>query len=109
MSTRIAVVGITGDPPTLGHVWLAQTADRTGRFDQVWLMPCGRHRYGKQTAPAKHRLAMTRLAADYAGGRVIASAYEMEHQDGTSLDGSCFVTTSMLREDRKSTRLNSSH
>lgn len=65
--TKIAVVGITADPPTHGHALLAQAAyfskdeKRKQEYDEIWLMPCNNHKYGKKTVEAYHRLAMTSL------------------------------------------------
>lgn len=93
MYKKIAIVGITGDPPTVGHIWLARTADRTGNFDGVWLMPCYGHKFGKKTTTPKHRLEMTKIAARDAGGMVVASSFEIDQKH----TGSAYSTIDMLR------------
>lgn len=99
MPNRVAIVGITGDPPTNGHLWLAQTAIAQG-FDLVWLMPCYRHKYervgNKRPTLVHHRYAMTTIAAASLNDkRIITSAYEITKES----DGSCYYTTISLRED----------
>lgn len=89
----IAIVGITGDPPTMGHIWLAKQAASVG-FDMVWMMPCYCHKLGKKMTDAKHRLAMTEIAAREAGSNIIASDFEIFHE----LDGACYLTTWLLRQ-----------
>lgn len=61
--SNIAIIGITADPPTVGHAWLANTAKATGFFEAVWLLPCYQHRLGKNPVASEHRLAMTHLLA----------------------------------------------
>jgi nicotinate (nicotinamide) nucleotide adenylyltransferase len=90
---KLAVVGITGDPPTLGHAWLAETADSTGWFDEVWLMPCNDHTFGKQMESPDNRLTMTRIMTKEMGERIIASEFEIENQ----LDGSCYETCQKIK------------
>jgi nicotinate-nucleotide adenylyltransferase len=93
MSSKVAIVGITGDPPTIGHIWLAKTAQNTGLFDDVWLMPCYEHMYGKKTESVLHRLNMTQIASKEAG--VSWSDYEI----ASNLNGACHKTVTSLRRD----------
>lgn len=84
----VAVVGVTGDPPTQGHAWLIRTALKTGLFDQVWIMPCFGHRLGKEPTVPAHRYRMCEILASEIDDppRVQASPWEMILQlDGTSL------------------------
>ncbi len=62
--TKVALIGGAFDPPTIGHIKLAQFVLNTSRsIDEVWLVPCNRHMYSKDTTDAQHRLAMCELAA----------------------------------------------
>lgn len=58
---RVGVLGGTFDPPHCGHLGVVRVALESGRVDEVWLVPCLRHAFGKQPAPFPHRLEMCRL------------------------------------------------
>ena len=58
---RIALLGGSFDPPHKGHLLLAEQIRRLLPIDEVWLIPCYKHPFGKQLSPEKHRLTMTRL------------------------------------------------
>lgn len=61
---KVAVVGGAFDPPHKGHIGVAQIVlNATNAFDEVWLMPCFKHMYGKKMSPYEDRLAMCREAA----------------------------------------------
>jgi nicotinate-nucleotide adenylyltransferase len=61
-ATRVGVYGGAFNPPHRGHHALAQTALDQLKLDLLYLLPTGQawHKDGP-LAPAKHRLAMTRL------------------------------------------------
>jgi nicotinate-nucleotide adenylyltransferase len=64
---RIGLLGGTFDPPHVGHLWLAETAQAQLGLAQVLFLPVGEpvHKEREITA-VFHRLAMTQLAlADY--------------------------------------------
>lgn len=57
---RIGLYGGGFDPVHPGHILVAQTVKPY--VDQVWLMPCYGHVFGKQPISPTHRLEMCRLA-----------------------------------------------
>jgi nicotinate-nucleotide adenylyltransferase len=61
---RLGVFGGTFDPPHQGHLALAEWARVELALDVVWFVPAGTppHKRGAVRSPARHRLAMTRLA-----------------------------------------------
>jgi nicotinate-nucleotide adenylyltransferase len=64
---KIGLLGGTFDPPHVGHLWLAETAQTQLELDRVLFLPVGEpvHKEGQLTA-VSHRLAMTQLAlSDY--------------------------------------------
>ena len=83
-----AVFGGSFDPPHIGH-HLAMTAVLSlGRADDILMIPCAVHPFGKAGAPFEHRLAMCRLlAAGFAAGRVSVSDIEKRRAlSGRTLD-----------------------
>lgn len=58
---QIAVFGGSFDPPHWGHFISSQQLIDFGFADEVWLMPCYAHVWGKKISSVEHRLAMTRL------------------------------------------------
>jgi nicotinate-nucleotide adenylyltransferase len=61
---RLGAFGGTFDPPHLGHLAIAEWARDTLRLDRVLFVPAGQppHKRGRRLTPARHRLAMIRLA-----------------------------------------------
>ncbi|MEW6365685.1 MAG: nicotinate-nicotinamide nucleotide adenylyltransferase [Acidobacteriota bacterium] len=60
MGRRIAILGGSFNPPHLGHRKICSHLLAQG-FDEVWVVPCYRHPFGKRLAAFKHRLEMCRL------------------------------------------------
>ena len=74
---NIALLGGAFNPVTLGHIDLAQyVLDTTDKFDEVWLMPCHEHMYGKEMASYADRLAMVEMACGF-DGRIKPFNYEI--------------------------------
>jgi nicotinate-nucleotide adenylyltransferase len=75
---KVALLGGSFDPPHLAHqmacLYLLQAED----FDQVWLIPCFRHAFGKDMAKFEQRVDMSRLMADIFHGQAIVSDVERE-------------------------------
>jgi nicotinate-nucleotide adenylyltransferase len=61
---RLGVFGGTFDPPHVGHLAIAAWARDALALDQVLFVPAGQppHKRGRRLTPARHRLAMIRLA-----------------------------------------------
>lgn len=57
----IACLGFSANPPHEGHLDLAKFVLRRGGVDEVWLIPCARHRFKRDLLPEKHRWEMTKL------------------------------------------------
>ncbi len=58
---RIALFGGSFDPPHYAHV-LAVAQLAAGPFDEVWVIPCPGHAFGKKLAPFRDRMALCRAA-----------------------------------------------
>ena len=92
---RLGILGGTFDPIHMGHLLIAQEALAQLELEQVLFIPAGEPwmKEGRPISPARHRLAMTRLAsADHPGFRV--SAMEVQ-RPGPS------YTVETLRELRR--------
>lgn len=77
--TTVAILGGAFDPVTLGHIDLCKfVLDTSGEFDEVWLMPCARHMFGKKMADASHRYEMCKLASQV-DGRIKVSKFEIDN------------------------------
>ena len=80
----VALLGGSFNPPHVAHQMAALWVLSTGGADQVWLVPCYRHPFGKELVPFAHRLRMCELAVGpFATGKVAVSDVE-QHLGGES-------------------------
>lgn len=59
---HIGILGGSFNPPHNGHVAIAEFVLAKGWVDEVWVIPCVDHPFGKTLASFSDRLAMCRLA-----------------------------------------------
>lgn len=78
MNKHVAIVGISANPVHYGHLALLDAAADTGYFNEVWLMPCYGHKFGKELAIPEHRLKMCELAIEGKGDRYKVSDFEIK-------------------------------
>ncbi len=77
--TKVAILGGAFDPVTKGHIETAQLVlDATGKFDEVWLMPCYQHLFGKEMTSPEQRFKMVEMAVAV-DGRIKSFDYEIRH------------------------------
>jgi len=64
---RVGLLGGTFDPPHVGHLWLAETAQEQLDLDVVLFLPVGLppHKLDRPVTAVHHRLAMTELAIQH--------------------------------------------
>ena len=92
---KVAILGGAFDPVTKDHLNLAQFVLNTSRtFDEVWLLPCVNHMYGKKMTSVGHRLAMLNLAVKR-DARIKVCQYEIEN----NLSGETYHTVKRLLEE----------
>lgn len=81
---NIALLGGSFNPPHICHLFISCYVLSRGHIDQLWIIPCYKHAFGKQLVAFQHRLTMCRLAVEsLREGRIHVSAIEQERQ-GTS-------------------------
>jgi nicotinate-nucleotide adenylyltransferase len=61
VKTRVGILGGAFNPPTIGHLELAQAAVARKAVDEVWITPCLGHAFGKQLVDYDHRVKMCAL------------------------------------------------
>lgn len=59
---RVAIFGGSFNPPHLGHREIISWVFARGIVDEVWVVPCFRHPFGKVLEAFEHRISMCRLA-----------------------------------------------
>ncbi len=99
---RLGIFGGSFDPVHYGHLLLAETCREQCQLDQVWLLPAASapHKVQKQTAGAKHRVAMLQLAV---GGHKAMQVSTVEiDRGGVSYT---FETLTTIREQYPDTEL----
>jgi nicotinate-nucleotide adenylyltransferase len=59
---RVALFGGSFNPPHIGHTAICKWLAAKDIADEVWIIPCFIHPFGKDLAPFTHRLKMCKLA-----------------------------------------------
>ncbi|MBN1282660.1 MAG: nicotinate-nicotinamide nucleotide adenylyltransferase [Proteobacteria bacterium] len=72
----VAIFGGSFNPPHIGHSEIVKWLLTKGLADEVLIVPCFLHPFGKELAPYEHRLAMARLAFERPGLPVSVSEVE---------------------------------
>lgn len=58
---RVGLYGGAFDPPHIGHVMSITAVWNSGRVDEVWLIPTGRHRFKQGITAGEHRRIMVEI------------------------------------------------
>jgi nicotinate-nucleotide adenylyltransferase len=91
---RIGILGGSFNPPHISHIELARfVIDNIPVLDEIWLMPCHKHAFGKKLLDFNHRYEMCRLAVQ-GYSKLNASDYERE-----SLFGNTYRMLCCFRSD----------
>lgn len=75
---EIALFGGSFNPPHLGHVFIVAHVLATEPIDQVWLLPCHEHAFGKELAPFALRARMLAAVARPFAGRARVDLIEQD-------------------------------
>ncbi|MFH1174406.1 MAG: nicotinate (nicotinamide) nucleotide adenylyltransferase [archaeon] len=79
-SLRVGLLGGSFNPIHNSHIKLIHTVLQRKLVDEVWIIPCKKHAFGKELTSAKHRVAMLKLAFKGMRG-VHISSVELTTQD----------------------------
>lgn len=97
--TKVAILGLSANPPHKGHIQLAQfVLNSSGQFDEVWLMPNYSSIAGKDMVSAEHRLKMCEIAAK-CDNRIKVFDYEIRNK----LKGETYYFFKRLKEEKELT------
>lgn len=88
--TKIAIFGGAFNPPTIGHQQIVNRISE--EFDEVWIMPCNKHRYKKDLVSNKLRLEMLN-SLKFEKDNVIISDFEIRND----LNGRLYETMVLLK------------
>lgn len=92
---KVGIFGGAFNPPTIGHMeTVGVVFDHAPDIDEIWVMPCFDHSYGKKMSPAQDRLAMCQLAFQD-DSRVKVWDYEIQNE----CDGAAYKTLNKIFED----------
>jgi len=92
---RVGLVGGAFDPPTIGHIKLAQFVLNTSKeFDEIWFVPCNTHMHNKKMTKSDYRLEMCAIATE-ADPRIKTFPYEINN----NLSGETYNFIKRLQED----------
>ncbi len=89
----IGILGGSFNPPTIGHIKLAEFALTHTDLDQVWIMPCNNHRFKQKLQSAKHRLKMCAIACAKSKSNIKTINFEIKNK----LSGSTYETNRLLQ------------
>lgn len=81
MRKRVGIFGGSFNPPHNGHVEVCRYLLRNGDVDEIWVVPCFNHPYGKELAPFADRMAMCRFAFNEFRSKVRVSDAESKLGD----------------------------
>lgn len=74
---KIGLLGLSADPPHNGHMEIVELLLGKKLVDEVWLIPCYEHSFGKPLSAPEHRWQMAKLLE---GPKVSVSDVEFDRQ-----------------------------
>lgn len=86
---KIGIYGGAFNPPHQGHIEVAELASQY--LDEVWIMPCYKHNYGKNMLNGHHRLNMCNLTFNH--NKIKVSNFEIEN----NISGGTYVLANILK------------
>lgn len=92
---NVALLGGAFDPPTKGHMAIAEAVLELPDIDEVWFMPCYIHMFDKTMRPYRSRVEMLRLMAN-GNDKLNVFQFELENNLDT---GSTHELLTILKDD----------
>lgn len=93
---NIAILGGAFDPPTIGHMAIAEAVLKLSHIEGVWFMPCYTHMFGKDMTDYTTRVAMLQKAIKGKGSLGVFQ-FEREHN---LTNGSTYELLNILKNDK---------
>jgi len=93
ITSRIGILGGAMNPPTLGHISLAQKVLNEKLVDHIWISPCYSHAYNKEMISPEQRADMC-IMASKKDGRITTSTFEIYNK----IEGGTLVFIKKLME-----------
>ena len=94
---NIAILGGSFDPPTIGHIRIAEYVLKTVHdIDSIYIVPCYNHMFSKNMSSSLHRLKMCELACKD-NGRINVLDYEISNK----LSGKTYDLINFIVEKNK--------
>ena len=81
--TKVGILGGAFNPPTIGHIKLAEAVLNNTDLEEVWLTPCYDHLFGKNMVAPEGRLDMCAIASRE-NKNIHVFDYEIRHKMGGS-------------------------
>jgi len=93
---KVAILGGAFNPPTNGHIQLAEFVLENTNIQEVWLTPCYSHMHNKKMERPIHRLRMCAIAA-----RRNEKIHVFDYEIRNKLNGSTYELANKLYNDPK--------
>ena len=97
---QVAIIGGAFNPVTISHLKIAEAVFNSNSVDEVWIMPCLKHRYGKDMSSFRHRITMLDNALELYNfskednKRIKVSDFEWANQ----IEGGTYILLKALKE-----------
>jgi len=96
---EITLFGGAFNPPHLGHLLVIQQAfELIPELGELWVLPCYRHTFQKQLAPASTRLAMTHLLLKNLPPDLTAKVKVETSEIDQKLSGETYIILQILKQ-----------
>src|SRR3990167_6875036 len=99
---NITLFGGSFNPPHLGHaIVIEQAFELIPNIDELWILPCFKHTFLKNLAPAKHRLAMANLLINTLSPNVQTKVKCCPIEEDFRLSGETYAALQKLHSERE--------
>src|SRR3972149_5244841 len=99
---KVTLFGGSFNPPHLGHALVIAEFLESAITDELWLLPTINHAFGKDLAPAQHRLAMAKLLINFINHDLGSKIYDLKLcpiEIDLNLSGQTYDTLHALKQN----------